>query len=148
MNRNTLAMLVAAAVAVPGLLAAQDKATLTVEVVGVNAAKGKMEISLFKEPKGFPDTAANAIRHEFVDIDPQTVKAKVVWADLAPGVYAVAVHHDENGNGKMDTNIIGIPKEGHGASNNPKPARRPPTFEEAQFTLAAPAQTVEVKLDY
>ena len=148
MKRETLVLLVAGALAVPGLVAAQDKATLTVNVVGVNAATGKMEISLFKEPKGFPDTAANAVRHEFVDIDPKTVKATVVWADLAPGVYAVAVHHDENGNGKMDTNILGIPKEGHGASNNPAPKRRPPTFEEAQFTLAAPQQTVEVKLDY
>jgi uncharacterized protein (DUF2141 family) len=83
-----------------------------------------------------------------VDVDPKTLKARVVWADLAPGVYAVAVLHDENGNGKMDTNILGIPKEGHGASNNPAPKRRPPTFEEAQFTLAGPQQTVEVKLEY
>jgi len=88
------------------------------------------------------------VRHEFVDIDPKSLKARVVWGDLAPGVYAVSAHHDENGNGKMDTNFLGIPKEGHGVSNNPAPKRRKPHFDEAQFSLATPQQTVEIKLIY
>jgi len=36
------------------------------------------------------------------------------------GKYAVSVFHDENSNGKLDTNFLGIPREGVGASNNAK----------------------------
>jgi uncharacterized protein (DUF2141 family) len=53
--------------------------------------------------------------------------------------------HDENGNGKLDKNVVGIPKEGYGASNNPARKMRPPTFEEAKFAVTSD-QGVEVKL--
>ena len=38
--------------------------------------------------------------------------------DIPPGTYAIAVFHDENANGKLDKNFLGIPCEGYGASNN------------------------------
>ena len=123
-------------------------ATLTVHVAGLRKAQGKVAISVYQEGRGFPDTPANALRRETVAIDATTLKAETVFRDLAPGVYAVAVLHDENENGKMDKNFVGIPKEGRGASNNPPPARRPPTFEEAKFTLSAPAQTLDITLVY
>jgi uncharacterized protein (DUF2141 family) len=62
-------------------------------------------------------------------------------------VYAVMVFHDENSNGKLDKNILGIPKEGYGASNNLARKMRPPTFDEARFSISSD-QSVEVKLFY
>jgi len=53
----------------------------------------------------------------------------------SPGCSSVL--HDENKNGKMDKNIAGIPVEGYGVTNNPKPALRAATFKEATFTLPA-----------
>jgi uncharacterized protein (DUF2141 family) len=38
--------------------------------------------------------------------------------DIPPGTYAVKLHIDENENGKLDTNFLGIPKEQYGISNN------------------------------
>ncbi|MBY0427835.1 MAG: DUF2141 domain-containing protein, partial [Alphaproteobacteria bacterium] len=55
---------------------------------------------------------------------------------VAPGTYAVAVYHDENGNGKMDTNFIGIPKERTGASNDAKGKMGPPKFQDAKFVVS------------
>ena len=49
------------------------------------------------------------------------------------GTYAIAIYHDENNNGKLDSNFIGIPKEGTGASNNAKGKFGPPKFEDAKF---------------
>jgi uncharacterized protein (DUF2141 family) len=63
------------------------------------------------------------------------------------GEYAVAVFHDENGNGKMDKNLIGAPKEGYGFSNNPGRKMRPARFDEARFR-AESNQSVDVKLVY
>lgn len=127
---------------------AAPTATLTVNVVGARNARGKIGVSLFRDGRGFPDTVANAFRRERVAIDPRALTAQVVWRDLEPGVYAVAVLHDENDNDRMDKNFIGIPKEGYGASNNPPKKHRAPSFEEARFSLAAPAQTLETRLIY
>ena len=45
------------------------------------------------------------------------------------------LYHDENGDGKMNRNFFGIPKEPFGFSNNVKPKFSMPTFEECKFLL-------------
>ncbi len=61
-------------------------------------------------------------------------KVVMTFNGLKDGVYAVAIVHDENGNGKLDTNFIGIPAEGVGVSTNPRVIGRP-SFEQGQFTV-------------
>src|SRR5438552_3406736 len=51
------------------------------------------------------------------------------------GVYAVACFHDENGNGKLDTGLFGIPKEATAASNDAKGTMGPPKFNDAKFSF-------------
>jgi uncharacterized protein (DUF2141 family) len=126
----------------------KDTGTLTVRVSGARNTKGKIGVTLFQNVQGFPDDSSKAIRQESVEIDPKTMSAQVTFKDLPQGVYAVSVLHDENSNGKMDKNLVGIPKEGYGASNNPKKKRRAPTFDEAKFSLNAPEQTIEITLIY
>jgi uncharacterized protein (DUF2141 family) len=62
--------------------------------------------------------------------------AVFTFKGVAPGTYAVAVYHDENGNGKIDSNFMGIPKEKTGASNNAKGKMGPPKFQEAKFVVS------------
>jgi uncharacterized protein (DUF2141 family) len=76
------------------------------------------------------------------------MSAQVTFKDLPQGTFAVSVLHDENGNGKMDKNFVGMPKEGYGASNNPKKKKRAPTFDEAKFSLNSTGQTIEITLIY
>ena len=126
----------------------KDTTTLTVRVTGARNAKGKIGVTLFQDTKGFPDDTSRAIRQESAEIDPKTMSAQVTFKDVPQGTFAVAVLHDENGNGKMDKNFVGIPKEGYGASNNPKKKRRAPTFDEAKFSLNASEQAIEITLIY
>jgi uncharacterized protein (DUF2141 family) len=81
-------------------------------------------------------------------IDPQTLIAQVTLKNLPRGVYAVSVFHDENMNGRLDKNVLGIPKEGYGASNNPRKSMGPPKFAEAKFQLDQPEKVLEIKLLY
>jgi uncharacterized protein (DUF2141 family) len=131
-------------------LAAQtnDTATLTVRVTGARNTKGKIWVTVFQDAQGFPDDPSKAVRQQSVDIDPNTISAQVTFKDLPQGTFAVSVLHDENGNGKMDKNFVGMPKEGYGASNNPKKKKRPPTFDEAKFSLNSSEQTIEITLIY
>lgn len=63
-------------------------------------------------------------------------KAKAVFSNVPDGTYALFVIHDANGNGKMDTNFLGIPKEGYGASKNKLPFAAAPKFEANKFVVA------------
>ena len=68
-------------------------------------------------------------------------------ADLPPGVYGASVLHDENRNNQMDRNLAGIPQEGYGVTNNPKPACAA-TFGEATFTLPPEGKAMTISLQY
>lgn len=122
--------------------------TLTVHVTGARNAKGKIRAALFQGAEGFPNDASKAIHTQAADIDPQTSSAQIVFMDLPAGVYAVSVFHDENMNQKLDKNFVGVPKEGYGASNNPKKKTGPPSFEETKVQLSGSEQSLEIKLMY
>ena len=61
--------------------------------------------------------------------------SKISFDSISPGKYAIQFFHDENENQKMDFNLIGIPKEKFGSSNNVKPVLGPPKFEKMLINL-------------
>lgn len=121
--------------------------TLKVRVVNLHNSKGEIRVALFESAEGFPGDASKAIRTQQARIDPKALSAQVVFTGIPQGAYAVSVFHDENMNGKLDKNIVGMPKEGYGASNNPEKKMRPPNFDEAEFSLKA-ERSIEISLIY
>jgi uncharacterized protein (DUF2141 family) len=69
---------------------------------------------------------------------------RVTLHDLPPGEYAVKLFHDANDNGEMDSNMLGIPIEGYGFSNN---AGRfgPASFEDARISVTSDTQ-IKIRL--
>ena len=61
--------------------------------------------------------------------------SEISFDSIFPGKYAIQFFHDENENQKMDFNLIGIPKEKFGSSNNVKPVLGPPKFEKMLINL-------------
>lgn len=123
-------------------------ATLTIRVTGVRNNKGRIALALFQNEAGFPGDGSKAVRLQQAEIDAQTLSAQFVLEGVSYGQYAVSVFHDENRNGKLDKNFVGAPKEGYGASNNPRKRMGPPPFEQARFSLNQPAQSIDIKLMY
>jgi uncharacterized protein (DUF2141 family) len=83
---------------------------IVLTVDGFHNEKGIVRIALFTSSDGFPDQPAKAIKN--LDTEIQDGKLKTSFMDKSYGIYAVSVLHDENRNGKMDTNWVGMPKEG------------------------------------
>lgn len=112
--------------------AADGSLQVHVEVSSFRHAKGTLNCRLFTEASSFPD--GNGARTVRVPVD--GAQASCAFANLAPGTYAVAVVHDENGNGRLDKNLIGVPTEGYGVSNNRTYAMSSPTWDESKFVVA------------
>jgi len=90
-----------------------------VQIDGLRNDKGKVVCSLYASADGFPKDADKAKAHTSAAITDK--RAVCDFAGIAPNAtYAVSVFHDENANGKLDTNFMGMPREGVGASNGAK----------------------------
>ena len=97
-----------------------------------------IEISELKNSKGtllleFSDSERNVIKEIRQRIENNTCIIRI--SDLKPGNYSFKYFHDENNNKKMDTNFVGMPKEGFGFSNNAKGTFGPPKHEKTIFDL-------------
>lgn len=118
-------------------LSPASAADLTVTIKGLRSDKGLVSICLFSGPSKFPDCSA-APRARQRTIPAAELRKPVVFSGLERGVFAIAALHDENANGRLDTNLIGIPREGIAVSNNRMPKFSAPSFEDAAFQLAGP----------
>jgi uncharacterized protein (DUF2141 family) len=72
----------------------------------------------------------------------------VVVKDLPPGTYAAQAYQDGNDNHSVDRNILGLPTEGVGFSNNAPIRLHPPSFGAAAFNYAGGEQTISFKLHH
>ncbi|RXR06204.1 DUF2141 domain-containing protein [Pseudoxanthomonas composti] len=116
-------------------------ADLTIDLQDLHAAGGRLKIAAVSA-EGWEGKAPPAAAQM---LSPSGRQQQVVFRDLPAGRYAVQVMHDENGNGRLDTNIIGMPTEGYGFSNNPRVMRKP-TFDEAAFELPEQGTAIVITL--
>lgn len=113
---------------------------ITVNISGLESNDGKILIGLYDEENKFlKDRFKDAIG----EIDQE--KSTITFTDIPEGTYAISFIHDENDNGKMDTNFMGIPKEDYGCSNNAKGFMGPPKWKDAKFELKSD-KTIEITL--
>jgi len=116
---------------------------LTVTIDRIDKAQGHILVLVADSDAGWDGQAPRAaVRKIAVE---STNPLPITFTDLTPGRYAVQVLHDANDNGKLDTNIVGMPTEGYGFSNNPNVMRRA-NFDEAAFELTAEGTTITVSL--
>lgn len=122
--------------------ATAQAAELTVVLHDVRAQTGLIKVALVDSQASWDGQAAPV---QATGAPPSGGQATFVFKDLKPGAYAVLITHDENGNGQLDTNAMGMPLEGYGFSNNPRVMRKP-TWDEARFDLAGAAASIDVSL--
>ena len=119
---------------------------IVINIIGLRSDKGKCLLYLYNNKKGFPNDAGKAIISARGDI--LNGKSTIVLKDIADGEYAIGVIHDENGNGRMDTNFLGMPKEGVGVSNNAKGHFGSPSYEDSKFHLNRKSLIMNISVKY
>ena len=113
-------------------LTSTDSGTLTVEFEITKYKTGKIYVALYSSKDSFLKKPMKGTIISVTD-----GKATATFENVAAGTYAVSSFYDKNGNGKLDTNFLGIPKEPTAMSNNAKGSFGPPKFKDAKFTMKA-----------
>lgn len=122
-----------------------EAARIVVTIDGLHSSKGDVYVALFSKPDEFPDG----------DHSDQHVKVKaargpltIVFDHLRPGTYAVGAYHDENANGRLDTNFIGYPTEGYALSNGIRAVISRPRFVDAAVPVGDSGTKVALRIGY
>lgn len=122
-----------------------ERVSLRVQMSALRNERGRVAVALFASEQDFPDQQ-RALAGQLARIEGG--RAEVTFSGVRPGVYAVAVLHDENENAKMDFNFLGMPLEGYGFSNDASATFGPPSFAAAAFRLAPRPSSITVKVRY
>jgi uncharacterized protein (DUF2141 family) len=120
--------------------------TIKVDVVGLHSNDGEVHCALYSSADGFPDSFAKAVKTTTTKITNE--RAVCEFPAVTPGDYAISMFQDENSNGKLDRNFVGMPKEGVGASNDAKGSFGPPKFADARFSYKGGRQELTIHLQY
>ena len=149
MTRSILAT--AAAAGLMGLsgLAAPPAfaAELVIEIRGIRSDAGRVYVAVHAPREGEEFPYAEGM---FAGVQQRAHAGdmRFVLRDLPAGRYAVNAFHDENGNGDLDANVLGIPKEGYGFANDPPTPFGPPDFAEAAVTVGDAPATAAMTMSY
>jgi uncharacterized protein (DUF2141 family) len=138
--------LVAAAVlllALPAATQAQPRAAVSISVTDLRSTEGQLVVCLWRERRGFPTCEeGDGVPRRTYPVTARTMRVTLPLPEA--GQYAVTVFHDENQNGRLNQNFIGMPTEGVAVSNNPGGM---PRFAPSLVTLE-PGSTVSVRMRY
>ena len=118
-----------------------------VQILDIRNSTGTVDCALFDAPEGFPIEVLRSATSVMV-IKVRHTQARCDFADIPPGTYALAVIHDENSNGRLDTNWLGIPMEGYGFSTDVKGSLGAPSFAAASFAYDGRNLGMTIRLQY
>lgn len=124
-------------------LTCRGQGQFEVIVTGFKDREGFLRIGLFNESRHF---LKRPIDSKVVSLSADS--ASVIFQNLPPGQYAVSVFHDQNNNEELDTNVLGIPKEGFAFGNNAMGMFGPPSFEKCSVVISRSSVRQVLKLKH
>lgn len=116
-------------------------AELTLDIGPITRAQGTVQIAVYASEAEFRKTMLRALREPA-----RTGRLRVTVPGLPAGEYAVMVFHDLDGNDRLDTNLLGIPREPWGGSLRGKSVFGPPGWADVKFTLPAGGETLAIEM--
>ncbi len=132
--KKTLPLIASSFLVINSGLAATENTELTIEMLGINSNQGQAIFILMDSESShrgktpiFKRSTSSINAHE----------ARTTFTDIPAGDYSAVIYHDLNGNGKLDRNFFGKPKEPYGFSNNARNSFGIPDFDESSFEISS-----------
>ena len=120
---------------------------LNVIITNIDNAKGNVVLAIYNQDDNFP---YNPFKKYTIDKE-SLIDGKLEYfiPDISPGEYAITLLDDKNMNYDMDTNWVGLPKEGFGFSNNVKPSLAgAPPFKKCTFNFKKEVVNINIEMQY
>ena len=136
----------AAQVAPQGCTGPASSTWIDVVVDGLRNGNGFMAITLYAD-----NSRKFLVKHGSLYVGRVDAKAGATTGCIFvpnPGVYAIAIYHDENGDGNFNRTGIGLPAEGYGFSNNPSTLAGLPTFKSVRLNIPRSGLVTRIHLKY
>ena len=121
------------------------KGNITVIITNIRNTNGQIGFCLYKTSVGFPHPEKASLV-SFTKIS--STACTYTFASVDTGTYAISIFHDENSDKTLNTNLLGIPKEGVGVSNNAKGHFGPPKYDAAKFDFDGSNKTITISITY
>jgi uncharacterized protein (DUF2141 family) len=123
--------------------------TVRITVTALRNHDGMVMACMTTDQGRFPRCRGDAASYRAnVRADSAAETVTITFTDVRPGTYAIALLHDENGNGKADRAISMIPREGYGFSNDAPVRMGPPRFDAASFQVGAQPVRQTIRMRY
>ena len=147
-----LAVLAAPAVVTPaaaapgGCLGTPSDTWLTVAIAGLRNGNGLVNVAVYPDDSRRFLAKGGTIKNNRFDASAPAMRACVFVP--GPGVYAIAVYHDEDANRKLNRTALGLPAEGFGFTNNPSTVAGLPAFRSVRLSVPKAGLTTHVRMKY
>jgi len=129
-----------------GCTGPQSPHWVSIAVEGLRNSSGVVALTLY------PDDPARFLKPRgslyVTQVNARAGLAQACIYVPSPGAYGIALYHDENANGKIDRNGLGIPKEGFGFSNNPRIFLSAPSFAKVRFVTNGGGVSTRIRMKY
>jgi uncharacterized protein (DUF2141 family) len=112
---------------------AEGHANLTIHIEQVSPQGGMLRLGVY-DAAHYPDDKSTPLAAADVPANAGTITIRLTG--LPPGRYAIESFQDVNGNGQMDTSLLGLPLEPYGFSRDAQPFLSKPGFGAVAFVLA------------
>ena len=123
----------------------QPTGEVAVSLSGLRSAKGLVQACLTRDAGAFPDCRKDPESRRLTLAASEA--GSIRFAALPAGRYAVALLHDENGNGRADMALL-VPREGFGFSRDAAVSFGPPRFAKAAFAVGEGEVTMPIRMRY
>jgi uncharacterized protein (DUF2141 family) len=136
-------MVLAAATSTAAL--AQPENTISAPIQGLRSSKGVVRCGLFNSEAGFPKAGRQVMA---VNGTIANQRATCVFTTIPPGTYAIAAFHAENNEMQVQTNMLGMPRQGFGFTRNPSAGLGAPAFKDAATAYSGGPVSWPIALKY
>jgi uncharacterized protein (DUF2141 family) len=114
-----------------------------VRVEGLRSTQGSVLVALCSRDEFLGASCGHLARAEA-----RSGAAEVTFAGVAPGLYAVQAIHDENDDGELDRDLLGLPREGMAFSRDAPMRRGPPRFADAAVAIGPAGEAITISMRY
>jgi uncharacterized protein (DUF2141 family) len=122
---------------------APKKKPLTLTIDNLASPTATIEVSVYTPQNKFPTENGQFKKYRF---KPKAGKLVATITDLDYGEYAVATFQDLDEDGKIAKNMIGIPTDPYGFSNNYRPRIKAPAFKDCKFDYDAATASINISM--